>query len=306
MEVIELHCVEPERLDKFLALQLPDFSRSYINRLISDQAVFIGDEIAKKKSYRLKAGDCIRLEIPELVELETPSEDLGLKVIYEDSDLLVIEKPHGMLTHPLHPGQGGTVVSGALHLSRDLSGINGTLRPGIVHRLDRDTSGVLAIAKNDFSHRKLTDAFSERRVQKTYFAVCYGRLARTSGEVDLSLGRDPRRRTLRMVDPSGKTALTRYRSVLSWDRFHLMQLKPYTGRTHQLRVHLKSIGVPIVHDLDYQGRNLNKWVSRMMLHNFCLGLEHPRTGERMQFKSPLNGDMLSLIHRLNRGERYVG
>jgi 23S rRNA pseudouridine1911/1915/1917 synthase len=218
---------------------------------------------------------------------------------------MAVHKPAGILSHPNHPGQKNTLVHGLLHLGRALSSINGVLRPGIVHRLDRETSGVMLIARTDRAHRALQDAFARREIKKVYFALSYGRLDQLEGEIQLPLGRHPKKRHLRQVDPKGRDSWTRFKVIRSWDRFHFIRLEPLTGRTHQIRVHLKSRGMPILHDLEYAGRPISKWVQRLQLHAFSIKFTHPINGEPIFVRSPLERDMIDVVRRLNRGETYV-
>ena len=292
------------RLDNFIADATPELTRSRCAILLKNGCIKVNGQVITKKSFKVQIGQEVTLIIPDPVSISTPAEDLGVSVIFEDQDLLILKKPSGVLTHPIHPGQGGSMVSAALFICSQLSGINGKLRPGVVHRLDRETSGILVMAKNDYAHNKLQRDFHDRRVKKTYFAITYGASSDRAGSIELPLGRHPRKRTLRTVDHQGKDALTRYRIIKSWGKFHLVHLQPHTGRTHQLRVHLKNIGMPIVHDRDYQGRSLGQWVNRVQLHHHNIRLDHPRTGESMLFRCPLLPDMLKLISRLEAGETY--
>ena len=303
-EVFHLEVFRSSRLDQFLSSSNIQLSRARCIQLIEDGRVSVNGKIIRKKSYKLCAGQSVILKVPPPICIETPAQDLGISVIYEDNDLLILEKPPGVLTHPLFDGQGGSMVSAALHLANELSGINGKLRPGVVHRLDRETSGVLVMAKNDFAHKNLQKDFQNRKVKKTYFAITYGDPIARVGQIDLPLARNPKKRMLRKVDEKGRSALTKYRIIKSWRRFHLVHLMPHTGRTHQLRVHLKNIGIPIVQDLDYNGRSVSRWVSRVQLHHFSIRLFHPRTGECMLFRCPLLRDMRALISHLQQGEVY--
>jgi len=310
-ELLEFECEETDdgqRLDKLLARYLKDQTRSYIAQLIQNGQISVDEKIILKKSFAVSAGQKLSVHIPKAVSLEVPAQDLGVEVLFQDQDLLVLNKPSGMLTHPLHDGEGGTLVSAALHLAENLSGINGVLRPGIVHRLDRETSGVIVCAKTETAHRKLQEDFANRRVQKCYFALVYGNARKREMEVNQPLGRDERRRMLRKVDngPKGKWALTRFRIIKSWNKFHLVQAFPKTGRTHQIRVHLAYLGFPILGDTQYQGRALSKWLNRVQLHSFSLSVEHPRTGAPVRFCAGLPQDMKSVIKRLNDGESYAG
>ncbi len=301
-----LRSEKEDRLDRVIVGECSELSRNFVHQLIQKGRVSVNGTVRVKKSFKVEPEDQIEVSIPEPIALEIPSEDLQLKVLHEDDSILVIAKPAGVLTHPLHPGQGGTIVSGVLHLVSNLSGINGVLRPGIVHRLDRETTGALIIAKTDLAHRSLQEAFAKRDVEKTYFAVCQGSRRSSEGQIEKPLGRHPKKRHLRQVDPEGKSALTNYKIIKSWDKFHLILLRPQSGRTHQIRVHLKSIGLPILHDLEYGGRSIPRWVKRVQLHAFSLKLVHPTRDEPMFVRCSLAQDMLQVIHRLNRGERYVG
>jgi 23S rRNA pseudouridine1911/1915/1917 synthase len=295
-----------DRLDRMVSEEIPELSRNAVHHLIRKGLIAVNGTVVLKKSQKVEPEDEIHVRLPEPVALDLPKEDLGLKILHEDDSILVIGKPAGILTHPLHPGQGGTVVSGVLYLASNLSGINGVLRPGIVHRLDRETTGVLVVAKTDQAHRALQESFAKREVKKTYFALCQGSPKSSQGEISEPLGRHPKKRHLRQVDPQGKSALTRYQIIKTWDKFHLILLRPQTGRTHQIRVHLKSIGLSILHDLEYGGRAMPRWMKRVQLHAFSLSLKHPITKENFFISCPLEKDILQVIHRLNRGESYVG
>jgi 23S rRNA pseudouridine1911/1915/1917 synthase len=305
LETIRFEVDNPGRIDKVIQGNFPDYTRSFLQGLLENGHVVCNGKQVTKKSYKVKSSDVILVEIPEPEAIVTPAEDIPLKIVYQDADIAVINKPFDMLTHPLHPGQGGTLVNALLFHLKDLSGINGKLRPGIVHRLDRNTSGLIIVAKNDQAHQSLQEQFASRTVKKVYYALVYGALTQKRGEIAAPLGRDPKRRNLRCITPEGKNARTLYRVIKSWDKFHLVRVRILTGRTHQIRVHLKSIKVPIIGDGDYQGRLLPKWVKRTQLHSFSVTIDHPRTGERMCFKDSLALDMLSCIEKLNNGDRYV-
>jgi 23S rRNA pseudouridine1911/1915/1917 synthase len=295
----------PVRIDIFLSESLPEKSRSFIQSLLSDGHIQVNKKQVEKKSHKLKTGDQVDIHIPMAVALETPAEDMNLTILHEDDHLLAVLKPWGILTHPLHAGKGGSLVSGLLHQCEFLSGINGVMRPGIVHRLDRCTSGVLIVAKEDQTHRKLQEYFSKRTIQKTYYALCYGNVKEDEGIINLPLGRDPKRRTMQLVDDSGREAISHYKVIKSWNKFHFVQIRPKTGRTHQIRVHLQSIGLPILGDTDYNGRFLPKWLKRVQLHSYSIKFIHPVTQQEMFIRTAIDADMISVIKRLNRGEKYV-
>lgn len=294
-----------QRIDKFLSDSLSDKSRSFLQNLLSNEKISVNGKVKSKKSFKLKVGDIVEIEIPPVIALETPAEDMNLNILYEDEHLLAVLKPWGILTHPLHAGKGGSLVSGLLHQCEFLSGINGVMRPGIVHRLDRCTSGVLIVAKEDQTHRKLQEYFSNRTIQKTYYALCYGNPKQQEGIINSPIARDPKRRTFQIIDESGRESISHYKIVKSWNKFHFVQIKPKTGRTHQIRVHLQSVGLPILGDTDYQGRFMPKWLKRVQLHSRSIEFLHPVTQKRVFIKSSIDADMISVIRRLNRGERYV-
>lgn len=294
-----------DRLDRFLADHLKNASRSYVQTLILKGHITVNGQRILKKNHRLELGDEVQVVFPKPTELKLKPRHVGLKLLYEDEDILLIHKPAGILTHPNNAGQEDTVVHGLLNLGVELSSINGVLRPGIVHRLDRETSGVMVIARTNTAHQNLQKAFARREVQKIYFALCYGSIVPLKGEINHPLGRNPKRRNLRRVDPEGREARTHYQIIKSWDRFHLVRLAPASGRTHQIRVHLRELGIAIVHDLDYGGRPIPKWVKRLQLHAFSLRFRHPVQDTMIRVKSSLEEDTRGVIKRLNRGEKYV-
>ncbi|MCJ8347175.1 RluA family pseudouridine synthase [bacterium] len=298
-------CDSRQRIDKFISESLEHQSRSFLQGLLVDGCIKINSKTITKKSFKLNPGDLVEISIPAAVALETPAEDMNLNILYEDDHLLAVLKPWGILTHPLHAGKGGSLVSGLLHHCKFLSGINGVMRPGIVHRLDRCTSGVLVVAKEDQTHRKLQEYFANRVIQKTYYALCYGNPEQSEGIINLPIARDPKRRTFQKVDDSGREAISHYKIVKSWNKFHFVQITPKTGRTHQIRVHLRAIGLPILGDTDYQGRYMPKWLKRVQLHSRSIEFKHPVSQQRVFIRSKIDADMISVIRRLNRGEIYV-
>ncbi len=299
---IQIQAQESARLDAFLAEVLPDQTRSYIQSLIQDGHIRINGEIQTKKSTRLKGGEEVEVLIPAARPMDLKPVDLGLEVLFEDMHFVGVHKPAGVLTHPNHEGHDQTLVHGLLHQIGDLAGIHGELRPGIVHRLDRDTSGLLLVAKSDPAQLALQNLFSSRKIAKHYYALCHGKLQEKSGEIEKPLGRDPRRRTLQKISPDGRNALTRYTCIRSWGNFHLMRIQILTGRTHQIRVHMKSVGLPVVGDQEYGGRLIPRWSKRFLLHSFSLRFVHPLTQEKLYIRCPLPQDMRQVIQRLNRGE----
>jgi 23S rRNA pseudouridine1911/1915/1917 synthase len=300
-----------DRLDVFLARQMPDWSRSQIKRLIRDGLVTVGSAPAKKSGEVIEAGMPISVRA-EHEELRATPEDLPLAVIYEDSDILVVNKAAGMVVHVGSGIKSGTLVNAILHRFAPLGGIStmgGDLRPGIVHRLDKMTSGLVVVAKNDAAHRRLSDQFKAREVHKTYVALVHGRVAADRGEISRSVGRDPRRRTrMKAGGIAPREALTRYRVLRRFGHFTLVEALPQTGRTHQIRVHLASLGHPVVGDTTYGapaklrfGDSEEPTLPRTFLHAAKLAFMHPLTGAPLEFEAPLPEELATfLAHAENR------
>ena len=274
------------RLDRFLAEHAADFSRSRLQALIRDGAISLNDRPTKPKQA-LNLGDIIRIDVPDPVPLEALAEEIPLDILYEDEHLLVVNKPSGLVVHPAAGNHTGTLVNALLHHCRDrLSSIGGVERPGIVHRLDKDTSGCMVVAKTDAAHQSLTDQFSSRQVSKFYLAVVRGRPALDSGRIENRIARDPcnRQKMAVVMPPAGKAAITDYR-VVNPSHESLVECELHTGRTHQIRVHMREIGHPILGDPIY-GKNASA-VPRLMLHAWKLAFDHPQDGQRMPFESPI-------------------
>jgi 23S rRNA pseudouridine1911/1915/1917 synthase len=292
------------RLDAYLAGRLPDLSRSRIAQLLTLGRVRLNGRLPRK-SERLAVGDVIEVEIPRPEPTELIPEPIPLQIIYQDSDLAVIEKPAGLVVHPAPGHRTGTLVHALLHHLPDLSGIGGVLRPGIVHRLDRETSGLLLVAKNDEAHRRLAAALKRREVKRIYLVAAWGHLRSDTQEVDAPIGRSPSHRQRMAVVEGGRAALTRFRRLERWRGADLLRAELVTGRTHQIRVHLASIGHPVVGDRVYGagasrgiGGTLRGWarefdrrVPRQFLHATELEFRHPRTGALLDFESPLPPDL---------------
>ena len=278
------------RLDRFLAGAAGDFSRARIQDLIKSGHVSLNGSTAKA-SVHVRAGDEVVLDEPPPAPTETLPEEIALDVLYEDSDLIVINKPAGLVVHPAAGHWSGTLVNALLHHCHDLSGIGGEQRPGIVHRLDRETSGCLVAAKNDAAHQALVRQFSGREVTKIYLALAAGKLARLSGTIETTIGRHPVQRKKMAVLPAdrGRAAKTTYRVLRELPAGTLVECTLHTGRTHQIRVHFKHLGHPLLGDALY-GRRAG--FARQMLHAWRLGLAHPRTGERLNFESPIPPDFV--------------
>jgi 23S rRNA pseudouridine1911/1915/1917 synthase len=287
-----------ERLDVFLAKENPELSRSHIQKLITGQQVTVnGDPV--RSSYRVKPGDEVVLRVPPPRELEVVPENIPLDIYYEDADVVVVNKPRGMVVHPAEGNYSGTLVNALLFHCRDLSGVNGIMRPGIVHRLDKDTSGLIMVAKNDLAHLELARQLKERRVTRRYIALAHGNFAEDRGTVDAPIGRHPRdRQRMAVVNQGGRHAVTHYRVLERFGPYTLLELRLETGRTHQIRVHMAYLGHPLVGDLKYGPSRPHFDLQGQFLHAATLGFQHPRKGEYMEFTAPLPGELQDILARL--------
>jgi 23S rRNA pseudouridine1911/1915/1917 synthase len=301
---------EPMRLDLFVCRELEGETRATVQRLIEAGNVLVDGKTARP-SLKLKGGECIRVEIPPPLPAEPQPEAIPLEVLYEDNDLIVINKPAGMVVHPGAGNSSGTLVNALLAHCNDLSGIGGELRPGIVHRLDKDTSGVLVAAKNDRAHRSLSNQFSVHSVKRIYLALVYGNPKEDGSKIEGIIGRHPTERVrLSGKAKSGKHAVTRWRVKERYGRITLVELRLETGRTHQIRVHLSEAGLPLLGDplypdggrfnnlTDQKLRKLITALGRQALHARTLGFIHPATGEFMEFTTELPEDMAAMIDYL--------
>jgi 23S rRNA pseudouridine1911/1915/1917 synthase len=299
--ILELIVAESgERLDRWLASQLPDRSRSEIQRWISEGRISVQGKL-EKASHKLAAGDAIVVRVPAAKPYEVEAEPIPLEIIYEDDDLLVIDKPAGMVVHPSPGHWHGTLVHAVLYHCPDLEGVGGAHRPGIVHRLDKDTSGLILVAKNDRAHRDLQAQFKGREVQKVYLALVYGRILPPNGEIVAAVGRDIRDRKRMAIMEGGRAAVTRYEALGYYRKHTLLACRPLTGRTHQIRVHLAHIGHPIVGDGVYGGkRRPPAPCPRQFLHAHRIRFRLPATGEEVEFTSPLPADLQAVIEALGR------
>jgi len=286
-----------KRLDIFLTEAQTDITRSYIKKLIETEQVTVNGSPAKAH-YKLKEGDRVEVEVPDPEPLEVKPEPIPLSIVYEDESLVVIDKPPGMVVHPAPGHSGGTLVNALLHHCDDLAGIGGVERPGIVHRLDKDTSGLIVAAKTDACMQSLTQQFKERDVHKVYLALAKGTFESKLGTIDVPIGRHKtHRKKMSTHTSSGREAQTQYEVIRQLEGYAYLQLYPRTGRTHQLRVHLASIGHPILGDRLYGGTlgpGLPQ-IARQALHAHQLELTHPATGKLLQFQSPLPSDMANLL-----------
>lgn len=290
------------RLDAFLAMQIAELSRSSITALIQSADVLVAGE-KKKANYRIRPADEITVDIPPPQSVDIVPEQVDFSIIYEDDFLAVITKPPGLVVHPGSGHSTGTLVHGLLYACEALSGISGELRPGIVHRLDKDTSGVMVVAKNDLAHQSLVNQFKERQVKKVYHALAQGGFEEKHGRIVEAIGRHPvNRKKMAVLKSGGRYAATEWRIAEEFaSRISLIELHPETGRTHQIRVHLAHIGHPIVGDSLYGGQkdfSDDICAQRQCLHASSISFVHPRSGKSVKFKVPLWQDMADLVARL--------
>ncbi len=291
------------RIDQFLAETDLHLSRSQIKHMIEEKHILLNQRVTKP-SARLKSGDTISGTLPHSKPLMLTPEPIPLAVLYEDPSIIVIDKPPGMVVHPAPGNPSGTLVNALLHHCKDLSGIHGTLRPGIVHRLDKETSGVMVVAKNDEAYHHLVKQFKNRKVEKLYLAIVYGNVKRDEGLIDAPIGRHPdQRKKMSIQKTKGRIALTHWKVLERFGAFTLLEIHPQTGRTHQIRVHLTSMGHPLLKDPLYGKRGKSQTmddprlreclgrIHRQALHAKRLGFDHPRTKERVLFHAPLPQDM---------------
>ena len=280
------------RIDRYISEQSADLSRSYIQKLIREERLTVNDKCVRS-SYQVKADDNIRFEVPENQEPEILPENIPLDIIFEDNDIIVVNKPKGMVVHPAAGHFSGTLVNALMYHCHDLSGINGILRPGIVHRIDKDTSGILVCAKSDSAHKSLAEQLKEHSITRKYEAICLGTFKENTGIIDRPIGRNPNDRKLMAVNyKNGKPAVTHYKVIEQFRNCSFIQCELETGRTHQIRVHMTSIDHPLLGDTVYGGKRCeykldDKLLEGQTLHAKVLGFIHPSTGEYMEFDSEL-------------------
>ena len=299
--MIELH-VAPERarlrLDRFLALELPDFSRSRLQTLINEGFVRLNGKQPRPRDV-VTAGDLIELRVPEVEKIDAAPEAIPLQILFEDEDLIVVDKAAGMVVHPGAGNQEHTLVNALLSHCTTLSGIGGKERPGIVHRLDKETSGCLVVAKNDAAHRDLSRQFAARTLKKIYLALVAGRLKTATGSIDAPIARHPVHRQRMSISKTsrGRSALTEYRVLRAGTELSLVECTLHSGRTHQIRVHLHHLGHPLLGDKVYAAKHA-KAFPRQMLHAWKLGFTHPRTAEWKEFEAPIPADFEHTLAQL--------
>lgn len=290
-----------QRADVALATLL-EITRSNMQRLLTEGRVVRGTKVLKP-NYKLKAGEEIIVTMPEPQPLDVQPENIPLDVLYEDDDIIVINKARGMVVHPAAGNYSGTLVNALLYHCKNLSGINGVIRPGIVHRLDKDTSGIMICAKNDMAHLSLSKQIQDKVARRTYLCVVRGNLKTDSGTITTQIGRDKNdRKKMAVVTEGGREAITDYQVLERFGKYTLVECRLHTGRTHQIRVHMEYLGYPLVGDPKYSPMKTPFHIDGQALHSKTLTFLHPRTGERMEFEAPLPVDLNKIVTRLRLGQ----
>lgn len=279
---------DEERIDKWISAALDSLSRSYIQKLIKEEHVLVNDR-PQKASYHIKAGDEIRFYIPDAAQPSIPAEDIPLSILYEDNDILIVDKPKGMVVHPAPGHYSGTLVNAVMfHCRENLSGINGILRPGIVHRIDKDTTGSLIVCKNDAAHQHIASQLKAHSITRKYRAIVHGRFGVEEGCIDAPIGRDEKdRKKMAVNEKNGKPAVTHYKVLQNFREYSYIECQLETGRTHQIRVHMTSIGHPLLGDMVYGCRKSGFSLEGQTLHAMTIGFLHPSTGSYLEVTAPL-------------------
>lgn len=280
--------MEGERIDKCISNYLESLSRSYIQKIIKDGKAYVNDAVVKA-NYKVKVDDKVQFEIPDCEEPDIPPQDIPLDILYEDKDILIVNKPKDMVVHPAPGHYEGTLVNAIMfHCKDELSGINGVLRPGIVHRIDKDTTGSIIICKNDEAHRKIAQQLKEHSITRKYRAIVYGRIMEEEGTVNAPIGRHPTdRKKMAINEKNGKPAVTHYKVLERFDKYTYIECQLETGRTHQIRVHMTSIGHPLLGDEVYGNAKCPFKLEGQTLHAMTIGFIHPTTGEYVEYEASL-------------------
>ena len=276
-----------KRLDIYIAENFNELSRTMIKKLIESNNILVNDK-SEKVSYKVQANDNISIDVPEAKETKLKAQEIPLDIIYEDSDIIVVNKPKGMVVHPANGNPDGTLVNAILSICKNsLSGIGGELRPGIVHRLDKDTSGLIIVAKNDKAHINMSEQIKERNVKKTYIALVRGNAPEEKATINMPIGRSTKDRKKMAVTKNGKQAITHFKVLKRYSKYTLLEIKIETGRTHQIRVHMAEIGYPVVGDAVYSNGKNEFGIEGQMLHAYKLEFMHPITNKHMELTAPL-------------------
>ena len=301
LEEFQIETENGERIDKYLSNEMSGFSRSYIQKLMKDGHVYVNGK-AVKANYKLAYDDMITVEIPDLVEPDIVPENIPLNILYEDDDILIVNKPKGMVVHPAAGHYSGTLVNALMyHCGESLSGINGVMRPGIVHRIDMDTTGSLLVCKNDQAHQKLAEQLKVHSIKRVYHAIVCGNLKEDSGTIDAPIGRHPvDRKKMSINYQNGREAVTHYQVLERFGDYTYISCRLETGRTHQIRVHMASIRHPLLGDNVYGPQKCPFKLQGQTLHAKILGITHPTTGEYMEFDAPLPEYFEDLLGRMRQ------
>ena len=292
--------VDDVRLDAYIAKMKSDISRTMIQKLIEEESILVNGK-SKKISYKVQIGDEIELNIPEAKEIELKAENIPVEVVYEDNDIIVVNKPKGMVVHPANGNPDGTLVNAIMAMCKDsLSGIGGEIRPGIVHRLDKDTSGLLIVAKNDKAHINMSEQIKNREVKKIYIALVRGVVSENEATINMPIGRSTKDRKKMAVRKDGKEAVTHFKVLKRYKKYTLLEVKIDTGRTHQIRVHMAEIGHPVVGDMVYSNGKNEFGVEGQMLHAKSLDFKHPITGKQMHLEAELPEYFEKVLEQLER------
>lgn len=291
------------RLDAYIAKKCSDISRTTVQRLVNEGNVLVNGGI-KKISYKVQVGDEIEINVPEAQEIDLKPENIPIEVMYEDNDIIVVNKPKGLVVHPANGNPDGTLVNAIMALCKDsLSGIGGEIRPGIVHRLDKDTSGLLIVAKNDKAHMNMSKQIKDREVKKIYIALVKGNIGEDEATINMPIGRSTKDRKKMAVRKDGKEAVTHFKVLKRYHNYTLLEVKIDTGRTHQIRVHMAEIGHPVVGDMVYSNGKNEFGVEGQMLHAKSLDFKHPITGKQMHLEAELPEYFKEVLNKLDLEEK---
>ncbi len=296
--------MEDERIDKCISTFIDSLSRSYIQKIIKDGNVYVNEKPVKA-NYKAKVEDSVRFILPDNVEPDIPPQDIPLDIIYEDKDILIVNKPKNMVVHPAPGHYEGTLVNAVMfHCKEDLSGINGVMRPGIVHRIDKDTTGSLIICKNDEAHNSIAEQLKIHSITRKYRAIVFGNVKTDEGTINAPIGRHPNdRKKMAINERNGKPAVTHYKVLERFEKYTYIECQLETGRTHQIRVHMSSIGHPLIGDSVYTNQKAPFHLDGQTLHAMIIGFEHPSIGEYMEFEAPLPDYFEKLLNILRNSKK---